>query len=97
MAPVILFDLDGTLVDSAVDLLNALNVIVQETGKPALSLEEMRQQGVVQYIPFPEALKGKYQSYTQADMKSLRGKGYAEDFLTVEEGVARYVNRLHQR
>lgn len=42
MAPVILFDLDGTLVDSAVDLLNALNVIVQQTGKPALSLAEIR-------------------------------------------------------
>ncbi|MEO6171735.1 MAG: phosphoglycolate phosphatase [Arenimonas sp.] len=42
IAPVILFDLDGTLVDSAVDLLNALNVIVQQTGKPALSLAEIR-------------------------------------------------------
>lgn len=42
MAPVILFDLDGTLVDSAVDLLNALNVIVQQTGKPALGLAELR-------------------------------------------------------
>jgi 2-phosphoglycolate phosphatase len=42
MAPAILFDLDGTLVDSAVDLLNALNVIVQKTGKPALSLAQIR-------------------------------------------------------
>jgi phosphoglycolate phosphatase len=42
MAPVILFDLDGTLVDSAVDLLNALNVIVQQAGKPALGLAELR-------------------------------------------------------
>lgn len=42
MAPVILFDLDGTLVDSAVDLLNALNVIVQESGKLPLSLAEIR-------------------------------------------------------
>ena len=42
MAPVILFDLDGTLVDSAVDLLNALNVIVRQSGRPALSLAEIR-------------------------------------------------------
>lgn len=42
MAPVILFDLDGTLVDSAVDLLNALNVIVGQAGKPPLSLAEIR-------------------------------------------------------
>ncbi len=42
MAPVILFDLDGTLVDSAVDLLNAMNVIVRQTGRSALSLVELR-------------------------------------------------------
>jgi phosphoglycolate phosphatase len=42
MAAVVLFDLDGTLVDSAVDLLNALNVIVQQAGKPELSLAEIR-------------------------------------------------------
>lgn len=42
MAPVILFDLDGTLVDSAVDLLNALNAIMQQAGKPVLSLAEIR-------------------------------------------------------
>lgn len=42
MAPVILFDLDGTLVDSAVDLLNALNVIVQQTGRQVLNLSQIR-------------------------------------------------------
>ena len=42
MAPVILFDLDGTLVDSAVDLLNALNVIVQKANKPVLNLSQIR-------------------------------------------------------
>jgi N-acetyl-D-muramate 6-phosphate phosphatase len=42
MAPVILFDLDGTLVDSAVDLLNALNIIVDQAGKPVLSLAAIR-------------------------------------------------------
>jgi N-acetyl-D-muramate 6-phosphate phosphatase len=42
MAPVILFDLDGTLVDSAVDLLNAVNVILQQMGRSAVSLSELR-------------------------------------------------------
>ena len=68
-----------------------------QEGKPQLNLAEMREQGIVQYIPFPEALKGKYQSYTQADMKALRAQGYAEDFLTVEQGVTRYVSWLQQR
>jgi len=39
-------------------------------------------------------LKGKYQSFTQADIGALRKAGYKKAFLTVEEGVARYVRRL---
>jgi phosphoglycolate phosphatase len=42
IAPVVLFDLDGTLVDSAVDLLNALNQIVVAQGQPALPLSTIR-------------------------------------------------------
>jgi len=42
IAPVVLFDLDGTLVDSAVDLLNALNQVVIAQGKPALPLSAIR-------------------------------------------------------
>jgi N-acetyl-D-muramate 6-phosphate phosphatase len=42
IAPLILFDLDGTLVDSAVDLLNAMNVILQQQGKAALPLSAIR-------------------------------------------------------
>jgi phosphoglycolate phosphatase len=42
IAPVVLFDLDGTLVDSAVDLLNALNRVVVDAGRPALPLAAIR-------------------------------------------------------
>ena len=42
IAPLVLFDLDGTLVDSAVDLLNALNRVVVDAGRPALPLESIR-------------------------------------------------------
>lgn len=63
-------------------------------GKPALALAEMVAQGIVEYVAFPEALKGKYQSFTQADMTALRAAGYQADFATVEEGVGRYVARL---
>jgi phosphoglycolate phosphatase len=42
IAPVVLFDLDGTLVDSAVDLLNALNLIVVAQGRSALPLSAIR-------------------------------------------------------
>lgn len=58
------------------------------------TLGELQKEGVITYIPFPEQLRGKYQSYTQADMGALRGIGYAEPFLTVEQGVARYVQQM---
>lgn len=42
IAPLILFDLDGTLVDSAVDMLNALNVIAMREGVLPLPLSSIR-------------------------------------------------------
>ena len=50
--------------------------------------------GAIEYIPFPPALAGKYQSQTQADLARLRASGYRAPMLTVPEGVARYVERL---
>jgi ADP-L-glycero-D-manno-heptose 6-epimerase len=51
--------------------------------------------GRITYIPFPEHLKGAYQSYTQADISGLRQAGYAKDFLTVKDGVSRYLDELN--
>jgi ADP-L-glycero-D-manno-heptose 6-epimerase len=59
-----------------------------------LSLEQMKQQGLIRYIPFPEKLKGKYQSFTQADLTRLRAAGYTGAFRPVEQGVAEYVREL---
>jgi len=39
---VVAFDLDGTLVDSAPDLIGSLNVVLHEKGLPALSLQQAR-------------------------------------------------------
>jgi ADP-L-glycero-D-manno-heptose 6-epimerase len=66
-------------------------------GLDALPLAELVQQGLIEYIPFPEALKGKYQSFTQADLGHLRSIGYDAPFATVGEGVAQYVNWLNSR
>lgn len=49
----------------------------------------------IQYIPFPEHLQGAYQNYTQADISALRRAGYEGNFLTVEEGVANYLDWLN--
>jgi len=53
--------------------------------------------GRLDYIPFPEQLKGRYQSFTEADMGALRAAGYDAPFLSVEEGVARYLAWLAKR
>jgi ADP-L-glycero-D-manno-heptose 6-epimerase len=60
-------------------------------GEKPLALDEMRASGAIEYIAFPPQLMGKYQSYTQADIGTLRKAGYTAPFLTVEEGVGRYV------
>jgi len=58
---------------------------------PALSLPELVSQGLLEYIPFPDALRGKYQCYTQADLTALRAAGCDHPFADVQTGVASYV------
>lgn len=71
-----------------------VNGIRAREQKPALPLSDQVAQGLIEYIDFPDALMGKYQSFTQADVSRLRSAGYDTPFLTVEEGVAAYVDRL---
>ena len=58
------------------------------------TLEEAVSKGLIEYIPFPEALKGKYQAYTQSDLTKLRAAGCDVRFRSVEEGTADYVADL---
>jgi len=71
-----------------------VNTCRKAKGESPLTLAAMRERGIVQYIPFPEDLKGRYQSYTQADVSALRAAGYSAPFLTVEQGVAAYCQKL---
>lgn len=66
-------------------------------GAPKLPLAALLEQGLIEYVPFPEALKGKYQSFTQADLTRLREAGYEAPFADVETGVALYVDWLSRR
>lgn len=52
--------------------------------------------GRLEYIPFPDHLKGSYQSFTEADMGALRAAGYTADFKTVEAGVHAYLAWLNR-
>ncbi len=80
-----------TFNDVAVATINAIRAT---KGEDELTLQDMRARELIEYIPFPDALKGKYQSYTEADMKSLLEAGYDHPFLDVTEGVARYVAQM---
>jgi len=53
-------------------------------------------EGKVEYIPFPEHLKGAYQSFTEADITALRAVGYSDFFQTVESGVKEYMDILNR-
>lgn len=50
--------------------------------------------GQIRYVPFPDHLKGSYQSFTEADVSGLRAAGYDLPFLSVQDGVRRYLDSL---
>ena len=77
--------------DVAVAVVNAVR---RTRGEAQANLDELVRAGAIEYIPFPEDLKGKYQAFTQADLAALRNAGYAERFLDVSEGVGRYCAQL---
>src|SRR6185295_11970901 len=58
--------------DVAVATVNAARMF---KGESALSQGELVERGLIEYIEFPQALVGKYQSFTQADLTRLRATG----------------------
>ena len=53
--------------------------------------------GELEYIPFPDHLRGRYQSFTEADMSALHALGYDKPFRSVEQGVPLYMDWLKAR
>jgi ADP-L-glycero-D-manno-heptose 6-epimerase len=74
-----------------------VNACRAQRGEKALSLKEQVARGIVEYIPFPEALVGKYQCHTQADLTALHAIGCDLKFADVSSGVQRYVEWLASR
>ena len=62
----------------------------------AQAVVEWHGKGEIEYIPFPDHLKGRYQSYTQADITQLRDRGYSKPFRTVQQGVKEYLDILNE-
>jgi phosphoglycolate phosphatase len=79
IAPLVLFDLDGTLVDSAVDLLNAINVLAARVGHAPTTLETLR----------PVVSKGARAMLAIAfpDYDELQREGLRQPFLDIYESA----------
>ncbi|HUN74968.1 MAG TPA: ADP-glyceromanno-heptose 6-epimerase [Steroidobacteraceae bacterium] len=71
-----------------------VNACRAERGQPGLGLRQQVTEGLVRYVPFPDALVGKYQCRTQADLTQLRAAGCDVEFADVGSGVRRYVEWL---
>ncbi len=61
--------------------LTLATAIFSALGKPA----------AIDFIDMPEALRGKYQYYTKADIGKIRGTGYSRPMTPLAEGVRDYV------
>lgn len=69
----------------------ALNTITGHTK----TVSQWVDQGLMRYITFPDALVGKYQSFTQADLTKLRTEGgYNDSFASVDKGIEAYIKQL---
>jgi ADP-L-glycero-D-manno-heptose 6-epimerase len=77
--------------DVAVAVVNALR---ENPDQPAFDADTAASRHLIEYIPFPEALRGKYQCYTQADLSALRAAGCDNVFADVQTGVGRYMAAL---
>jgi ADP-L-glycero-D-manno-heptose 6-epimerase len=79
--------------DVALSVVNAERAVRSEQ---ALTLAQAVQAGLIDYIPFPDALRGKYQCFTQADLSALRAAGCNHAFADVRTGVTQYMATLAQ-
>ena len=77
--------------------LAVINGLAQLNGESVTELQQALSQGWLEYFSMPETLKSRYQSFTQADISRLRQQGYATAFSTLEDGVTKYVTKLHHQ
>ena len=76
--------------------LSVVNAMRANKGEAALDLAGAAKAGLIEYVTFPDALRGKYQCYTQADLTNLRANGCDHAFADVQSGVTQYMATLGQ-
>lgn len=71
-----------------------INALRAANGQTSLTLEQMVENKLIEYIEFPAALAGKYQCFTLADLSHLRRAGCDHAFADVTAGVRAYMQQL---
>jgi ADP-L-glycero-D-manno-heptose 6-epimerase len=74
--------------------LTVVNAARRRRGEAVATLAELVRASQIEYIDFPDALRGKYQCHTQADLAQLRSTGCDHAFADVATGVGRYIDWL---
>jgi ADP-L-glycero-D-manno-heptose 6-epimerase len=57
-------------------------------------VQQLKDGAKIEIVPFPDHLRGKYQTFTESDMTDLRKAGYQKEFFSLEEGVSKYYEML---
>ena len=71
-----------------------INAIRKRDNKSPLTLTEMKEEGLILYVPFPDGLRERYQSFTEADLTQLRRSGCDVQMCDVNAGVDAYIDFL---
>ncbi len=71
-----------------------INAIRKWDNKSPLTLTEMKEEGLISYVPFPDGLRERYQSFTEADLTQLRRSGCDVQMCDVNAGVDAYIDFL---
>src|SRR5271156_4353558 len=61
------------------------NIVIAQLGAVAID-----------YVPVPENVVDKYQSFTQAELSGLRHAGYTENLSSLEDGIAQSIDAWNQ-
>ena len=72
----------------------SFNDVAKEIISNHIEVNEKIFKYTVEYIKFPENLKGRYQSYTLANMDAIRSFGFEKKFFNIKEGIAKYIRKL---
>jgi ADP-L-glycero-D-manno-heptose 6-epimerase len=80
--------------DVALSVVNTMRELQASGAQSELTLQQAVDQQLLTYVAFPDALIGKYQCHTQADLSALRSVGCEHLFASVQQGVSAYIRQL---